>query len=287
MTRREFAFFVGPSAIVMAVLLIAPLFYVVYLSFQHLSLGGAPAFIGFANFEELWRDDQVRGALTFTLLYVVVTLPIHTLIGLGLALMLERVHRRVRSALISAYAMPFILTPVVGTLVFSWLFKDYWGVIPYLLDKAHIHVLWFSEPWPARAVVMLWGTWWTFGFNVMVLSAGLQTLPEDHVRAAVVDGADYWHRLRFIVIPHLMPFFALVTLFNVIDGFRVFDSIWVMTKGGPGTATETLAYLAYRIAFVLKQVGKGSALSVLTVLGTVALIAPLLYARSRSQARSV
>jgi multiple sugar transport system permease protein len=130
-------------------------------------------------------------------------------------------------------------------------------------------------------MIMLWGVWWTFGFNVMVLYAGLQTLPEDQLKAAIVDGADYWQRMRYIVIPHLLPFLSLVTLFNVIDGFRIFDSIWVMTKGGPGMATETLAYLTYRVSFVLKQLGKGSALSMLSVAGTLILMLPLLYSRAR------
>ncbi len=285
MTRREFALFVGPCVVVMGALLVAPLLYTGYLSLQHLTFGGLPSFVGTANYVDVLHDDQVGSAVGFTLLYVVLTLPVHTAIGLALALMLERVGRRTRAVLISAYAMPFILTPVVGTLLFSWLFKDHWGILPFLLDKVHIHILWFSQEWPARAMVMLWGVWWTFGFNVIVLYAGLQTLPEEQVHAAIVDGADYWQRLRYIVIPHLLPYLSLVTLFNIIDGLRIFDSIWVMTKGGPGTATETLAYLTYRVSFVLKQLGRGSALSMLSVAGTLVLILPVLYSRVRRHGR--
>lgn len=286
MTRREYALFVGPCVLVMGALLIAPLLYTGYLSLQHLTFGGSPSFVGIANYDDVMRDEQVGSAVGFTLLYVLLTLPVHTAIGFALALMLERIGSRVRALLISAYAMPFILTPVVGTLLFSWLFKDNWGILPFLLNKVHVHILWFSQEWPARAMVMLWGVWWTFGFNVMVLFAGLQTLPEDQVNAAIVDGADYWQRLRYIVIPHLMPYLSLVTLFNIIDGLRIFDSIWVMTKGGPGTATETLAYLTYRVSFVLKQLGKGSALSMLSVAGTLIVILPVLYSRMRRHGRS-
>ena len=285
MTRREFAVFVAPSMVVMGALLIAPLFFTAYLSLQHLTFGGEPTFVGAANYVDVLHDEQVGGAVGFTLLYVLLTLPVHTAIGLGLALMLEQVGPRARAVLISAYAMPFILTPVVGTLLFSWLFKDHWGILPFLLDKVHIHILWFSQEWPARTMIMLWGVWWTFGFNVMVLYAGLQTLPEDQVQAAIVDGAGYWQRLRYIVVPHLVPYLSLVTLFNLIDGFRIFDSIWVMTKGGPGTATETLAYLTYRVSFVLRQLGKGSALSMLSVAGTLLLMLPLLYFRVRRHGR--
>jgi ABC-type sugar transport system permease subunit len=229
MTRREFAAFVAPSALVMTALLIAPLIYTAWLSLQHLSFGGAPRFVGFSNYLDILHDDQFAGAVVFTLLYVLITLPVHTGIGLALALMLERVGSRFRGVLISAYAMPFIFTPVVGTLVFSWLFKDHWGILPFLLAKVGIHIQWFSQDWPARAMIMLWGIWWTFGFNVMVLFAGLQTLPEEQVQAAIVDGANYWQRLRYVVLPHLLPYLMLVTLFNVIDGLRIFDSIWVMT----------------------------------------------------------
>jgi multiple sugar transport system permease protein len=286
MTRREFAAFVAPSALVMTALLIAPLIYTAWLSLQHLSFGGAPRFVGFSNYFDILHDDQFAGAVVFTLLYVLLTLPVHTGIGLALALMLERVGSRFRGVLISAYAMPFIFTPVVGTLVFSWLFKDHWGILPFLLAKAGIHIQWFSQDWPARAMVMLWGIWWTFGFNVMVLFAGLQTLPEEQVQAAIVDGANYWQRLRYVVLPHLLPYLMLITLFNVIDGLRIFDSIWVMTKGGPGAATETLAYLTYRISFVLRQLGQGSAVSMISVIGTLILLSPLLYSRMRRHGRA-
>lgn len=286
MTRREFAAFVAPSAIVMAVLLVAPLFYTTWLSVQHLTFGGAPRFVGLGNYVDILHDEQVGGALVFTLLYVLITLPVHTGVGLALALMLERVNDRLRGFLISAYAMPFILTPVVGTLLFSWFFKDHWGILPFLLAKVGIHIQWFSQDWPARIMIMLWGVWWTFGFNVMVLFAGLQTLPEEQVKAAIVDGASYWQRLRYVVVPHLVPYLFLITLFNVIDGLRIFDSIWVMTKGGPGTATETVAYLTYRVSFVLKELGKGSALSMLSVAGTLLLLAPLLWSRMRRHAQA-
>lgn len=282
MTRWEFSLFVAPCVLVLAIFLISPLLYTAWLSLQHLTFGGVPTFVGAGNYRDLLSDPQVWNAVGFTLLYVIAILPVHTALGLLLALMLQRVGRRLRGLFISAYAMPFIMTPVVGTLLFSWLFKEYWGLLPYLLGKLHIHILWYSSEWASRVMIMLWGVWWTFGFNVMVLYAGLQTLPDEQLQAAVVDGANYWQRLRYIVIPHLLPYLLLVTLFNVIDGLRIFDSIWVMTKGGPGSATETIAYLTYRISFVLRQLGQGSALSILSVCGTLLLIAPLLYARGRS-----
>ena len=281
MNRREFHGFVGPCLLVMGGLLVAPLIYTAYLSLQHLTFGGVATFVGWQNYTEILQDGAFWGAVGFTLLYVLLTLPVHTLLGLFLSLLLERTGDRLRSVFISAYAMPFIMTPVVGTLLFSWLFKDHWGLLSYFLGKLHIHILWFSSEWAARVMVMLWGIWWTYGFNVMVIYAGLQTLPEELRQAAIVDGASYWQRLRYITLPHLVPYLVLITVFNVIDGLRIFDSIWVMTKGGPGNATETIAYLTYRTSFVLRQLGKGGALSMLSVLGTLIIIAPLLYARRR------
>ena len=281
MTRGAFYAFVLPCLILGGTLLVAPLAYTAYLSFQHLTFGGNATYVGWNNYQQILADREVWGALGFTLLYVAVTLPVHTALGLLLSLLLERVDGRARGIFISAYAMPFIMTPVVGTLLFSWPFKDHWGLLSYVLGALNIHVLWFSTEWAARAMVMLWGVWWTYGFNVMVIYAGLQTLPEDLRHAAMVDGASYMQRLRYIVLPHLLPYLTLVTLFNVIDGLRVFDSIWVMTKGGPGTATQTVAYLTYRTSFVLRQLGSGAALSMISVVGTLVLVAPLLFARRR------
>jgi multiple sugar transport system permease protein len=276
MRRREFALFVMPSAVLMAVLMIGPLVYTFYLSLQHLTFGSVPHFVGFQNYLDIFHERETWDAVWFTLIYVFGILPVHTSIGLVLALMLERVGNRMRAVLIPAYAMPFIFTPVVGTLVFSWLFKDHWGILPYLLAKIDIHVHWFIGVWPARIMVMLWGIWWSFGFDVMVLCAGLQTLPREQVQAAIVDGAGYWQRLRHIVLPHLMPYLLLITLFNVIDGLRVFSSVWV---------TESIAYLTYRVSFALRELGAGSALSMLSMVVTLLLVVPLLYARSRQSAQ--
>lgn len=279
MTRKEFVAFVAPSAAIMLLLLAVPLAATFYMSLQRLTFGGSPVFVGLDNFVAVLKDAQFHGALAFTLLYVAISIPMHTALGFCLALMLERVAVALRGALIAAFAMPFIMTPVVGTLVFSWFFKDYWGLVPFLLDKVGLHVLWFADPWPARWVLILWGIWWSFGFNVIVLFAGLQTVPEEVLNAAVVDGAGWFQRLRHIVVPHLLPFFGLITLFNLMDAYRIFDSVWVMTKGGPGTATETLSYLNYRVAFELKDLGRGSAISMLSILGILILTAPFWWRR--------
>lgn len=285
MNGKQFIAFVAPSAVIVLSLLALPLFVTFYLSMQQLTFGGSAMFIGLDNFRSLLHDAAFGHALLFTLQYLAFSVPVHTAIGLALALMLERVTPRLRGGLLAAFAMPFIMTPVVGTLVFSWFFKDYWGIVPFLLGKAGIHILWFAEPWAARCVIILWGIWWSFGFNVMVLFAGLQTMPGEVLNAAIVDGAGYLQRLRHVVLPHLLPFFALITLFNVIDSYRVFDSVWVMTKGGPGMATETLSYLNYRVAFELKDLGRGSAISMLSILGIIVLTTPLLMPRFKRAAR--
>ena len=151
MTGREFYFFAGPCVGVLGALLIAPLLYTGYVSLQHLTFGGVPTFVGVGNYVAILKDEQLWAAAGFTLLYVAATLPVHTALGLLLSLMLERTGSRLRSLLISAYAMPFIMTPVVGTLLFSWLFKEHWGLLPYLLGKLQIHILWFNGEWAARA----------------------------------------------------------------------------------------------------------------------------------------
>ena len=120
------------------------------------------------------------------------------------------------------------------------------------------------------------GIWSATPFVMLMLYAGLQAMPSDPIEAAIVDGATWWQRVRFVMIPYLRPIFLFIIMVNIMDAYRVFDSIAVMTKGGPGNDTATVMYYTYSVAFEQQLLGRGSAAVVLAVIGILALVSPFL-----------
>jgi multiple sugar transport system permease protein len=272
---REFWPFVLPSVLVMSALMVFPLLFTAYLSFHNFTLGETPRFVGWLNYARTLADERFWNSLGFTLLYTVCVIPAQILLGFALALLLNEVPR-LKRLLISGYLLPFIVTPVVGTLVVSWMFRDR-GLNSYLLSLLGIHIQWFSNPLAAKALLILYGIWSTVPFALMMIYAALQAMPMEPLEAAIVDGATWFQRVWYVVVPFLRPIFFFIAMISTMDAFRLFDSVAVMTKGGPGTATETVMYYTYGVSFVELLLGRGSSIVVLGVLIILALLSPLLY----------
>ena len=252
-----------------------PFAALIVLSAFNFSLGSTAGFVGVANYTATLTSGRFWSAVAWTLIYCAVTIPIELVLGLVIALALDRV-RRFRGLWLSAILVPFIVTPVVGTLVFGWLFKDYWGFYAQLLDRFGIYIPWYASEWGARALLILFRIWNTTPFVILVMFAGLQAMPLDPIEAAIVDGADGWQRLRHVVLPQLQPLIIFVATIALMDHFREFDSVMVMTAGGPGTSTETVMYLNYVVSFSEQALGRGAAMSVLAVVGVLLLLSPLI-----------
>jgi ABC-type sugar transport system permease subunit len=172
--------------------------------------------------------------------------------------------------------VPMIVPPVVGALVFSWMFRDDLGLYDWLLGRVGLNVGWFSEPGPARLMLVLEDVWHQAVFAALVLLAGLQGLPKEPLEAAQLDGASWAQQQRYVVLPALRGLIVFVTIMSVMDGFRVFDAISVITKGGPGGATESLMIYTFDVAIGQQRLGLGSAVGVLTVLGILLMLFPFL-----------
>lgn len=259
----------------MSALMVFPLLFTVYLSFHNFTLGETPRFVGWLNYARTLADERFWNSLGFTLLYTVSVIPAQILLGFVLALLLNEV-LRLKRLLISGYLLPFIVTPVVGTLVVSWMFRDR-GLNSYLLSLLGIHIQWFSDPVAAKALLILYGIWSTVPFALMMIYAALQAVPMEPLEAAIIDGATWFQRVRYVVVPFLRPIFLFIAMISTMDAFRLFDSVAVMTKGGPGTATETVMYYTYGVSFVELLLGRGSSIVVLGVLIILVLLSPLLY----------
>ena len=225
------------------------------------------------------QHNEFLEALKFTLLYVVITTPFVLVGGLLLALGVNHAARGLRGFLISASLLPFIITPVVGALAIKWLFRDN-GLVPHVLAQFGVEVFWMAQAWSARLLIILYGIWHVLPFAFIVLYAGLQSVPQDTLEAATIDGASRWQKLRFVTLPHLMPLVTFVTMIHLMDAYRVFEPVLVLTQG---TFTTSMQYLTYYVLLEENNPFKASAAAVLTILGIAVLLIPMLRKTWREQ----
>lgn len=233
--------------------------------------GSAASAMGVAN--EFWS------ALRFTLVYIALTTPLVLGLGFALALGASALTQRLKAVFITASLLPFIITPVVGALSIKWLFRDD-GLVAVLLAHFGVQVHWMAQAWSAQLLVILYGVWHVVPFAFIVLYAGLQSVPQDALEAATIDGASRWQKLRYVTVPHLMPLIVFVTLIHLMDAYRVFEPVLVLTQGA---FTTSVQYLTYHVLLVENNPYKASAAAVLTVLGIGVLLLPLLRRTWREQ----
>jgi len=279
--RKTFAGFIAPSIVVMAVLMVFPLVTTIVLSFNRILLrdlsGGE--WIGFQNYTDVLSDPDFWAAFRLTMLYVVIVVPFTIVLGLGLANLLDRV-KRGRGLYMAALLLPFIVTPVVGTLMVRNLF-DRGGLMSWLWDvvtDSPFVITGSNVKW----VLILHGIWAVTPFAVIVFFAGMQVLPEDRIEAADMDGAGFWAKQRFVVIPHLTALIIFVLLITIMDAYRVFDSSFVFGQS-VGQAAHTLQVYNLNVALTLGRVGKANAIAVITVIGIFVVLIPFLVKSYREQ----
>lgn len=283
MKRRDFLLLAGPSVVVMSVLMIAPLVTTAVLSLNRFSYGSDLSWVGLSNYTQLLGSPELHSSLVFTLFFVAGTTALKLILGFGVALLLNFAVRT-RSFFLGTLLVPLVVPPVVGALIFGWMFRSDIGIglYQYALTTFGIHVDWFSSTSGATLLLVLQNVWQDISFAALIFLAGLQTLPVEPLEAARVDGAGWLQRQRYIVVPALSGLFVFVAMMSIMDSFRVFDSIAVTTRGGPNGSTESLMFLTYKLSFQQSQLGLGSAMSILTVLGVVVLLVPFLV-RTRRQ----
>ncbi|MDE0609351.1 MAG: sugar ABC transporter permease [Anaerolineaceae bacterium] len=284
MSRKHFSFFVGPSVVIMLLLMVAPLLAAAWLGFQLITFRNvtSPEWVGLENYLFMLGDPGFWNALRFTLIYIVVTVPLQMIIGLGVALLLDQVST-FRGLYIAATLLPFIVTPIVGTLVFRQTFDRY-GIYPFILEQVFGLDINFFTTDNITWLVIFHAIWYVTPFAIITLFAGLQTVPQEPLEAAKVDGAGWLMRLRHVVLPHLRSLFLFIALISVMDAYRVFDSIFVLTKQNPiYSHIETLMYYNYLVAVEFQRLGRANAMSVLTVLGIFIILIPFLIISYREQ----
>jgi multiple sugar transport system permease protein len=283
MDRKTFTAFTAPSVFIMAALMVFPLVTTIFLSFNRIFLRDLSVveWIGFKNYTEVLSDGDFWAAFRLTILYVIIVVPVHLVLGLGVANVLDRV-KRGRGIYMSALLLPFVVTPVVGTLMVRDLF-DRGGLVSWIWE------VFTDDPFVITTNNVKWvliahGIWAITPFAIITFFAGIQTLPQERIEASNMDGAGFWAKQRFVVIPHLQSLITFVLLITIMDAYRVFDSSFVFGQSA-GKAAETLQVYNFNVALSsgIGRVGKGNAVAVITVIGIFIVLIPFLVKSYKEQ----
>lgn len=263
---RAGRWFLLPGLVFLFVIDLVPLLYSAWISLYHWWLVRPRdiRFVGLANYLRLAVDPEFRRAVVVTTLFTVGAVALEFLAGLGLALLFAqpfRFLRRIRVLLL----LPLFVVPVVGATMWRVIFHPELGVLNYYLQLLGLgQPAWLSDPTLALVSITLVDAWRTIPFMFLVMYAGLEVLPAELFEAAAVDGASRWQTFRYVTVPLLTFIMLLAVLIRGMDAFREFDIIFVLTGGGPGTATQTIQILNYR-AFGLGHMGVANAIGMVTL----------------------
>jgi multiple sugar transport system permease protein len=273
--------YLAPALAVMGGIADYPLLQVFYLSLhRRLLIFDINRFIGLENYRFLWQDDRFWNALRNTVYFTGVSVLAETLLGLGIALLLNRPFGW-RNGVRTLILLPWAIPTVVSARMWEWIFNPEFGVLNFFLGTK---VNWLGDPRLAMLAAVFADVWKTTPFVAVLLLAGLQVIPRELYQAARVDGAGTWVLFWKITFPLLKPVLLVVLIFRTLDAWRVFDMIYVLTAGGPANTTETLSLYAYKVLFQTLQFGYGSTLSVVTFLfvGAITVFYLNLYRRERT-----
>ena len=256
--------FVGPGIVWVLAFTIFPLLYSLRLSFYKARLGRPETFAGLDNYRRAFNDYRFWDTLEVTLLFVVASVTLTVLLGLGLALLFHRPMRGQRFFR-SIFILPLFVAPIaLGYLGLTIFHEEVGAVNTVLRAMGAINLpAWFSDVWLARLAIILVDVWQWTPFCFLVLLAGLQALPEEIYEAAVLDTASGWDTFRFITFPLLLPVLFTVTILRLVEAFKVLDIPFSMTSGGPGAATQTYSFYIYLTGLRNFNQGYASALAYL------------------------
>ncbi len=252
---------------------------------QNLGTKLQPVFVGIDNYMRLVGDGRFWQTFGTTTVFTVISVCLELLLGLGIALVLDRSFRGrniIRTIAILPWALP---TALIG-LAWTWIFNDRFGVVNDILLRLGLiktGINWLGEPTLAMASVIFADVWKTTPFASILLLAGLQSIPADLYEAHAIDGATPWQSFRQITLPLLMPQIAIALLFRFAQAFGIFDLISVMTGGGPGGATEVVSLYIYATTMRYLDFGYGAALVVVTFLLLIAAVAIAAWLLNRSR----
>ncbi|WP_035296303.1 carbohydrate ABC transporter permease [Brevibacillus thermoruber] len=265
--------YIAPALLFFAVFFFFPIAYVIYLSFHDWSLLNLEEieWVGLDNFAALWEDADFRQVLANTLLYTLATVGLGIVIAFFLALWLNR-RARVYGLVQAAVFSPHIVSLVSVAMLWMWLMDPQYGLLNALLEFVGLPAYtWLTDTKSALVSLIVVSLWKGVGYNTVVFIAGLQSIPRDIYEAAALDRSPWWRTLVSITVPMLSPTLFFLLVINTISSFQVFDTIYIMTQGGPVNSTNMLVFYIYEQGMDFYNGGIASAASVV-LLGMVGLL---------------
>lgn len=256
--------FLAPAALVLAVALFYPICYMIYASFLDWNPSqriGEAEFVGIRNYVKLFGDPNFRESLWVTLKFAGIVVTLEMIIGVGLALLLDR-NIRGMSVLRTLFILPMMIAPIVVGLMWRYMYHPTVGIFNKTLTSWGLEPIpWLSDGSWAFASVIIADIWQWTPFIFILSLAALQSLPSSAIEASKIDGATGWQQIFYIKLPLMLPVLIVTLLLRLIDSFKVLEVILVMTNGGPGLSTEILSLRINRTASEFRELGEAAAMS--------------------------
>jgi len=280
---RHYWPFILPAGIVVGAVILFPWVFTLFMSVNDFHVGGARTFAGAANYARMLEDDRFQWAILRTLYFTLLSVVFPVIFGVAAAVCFHR-NFPGRGLARTIFIMPMMATPVAISLVWTMMFHPQLGVLNYLLTSVGLPPsAWVYDPDTVIPTLVMVETWQWTPLVMLIVLGGLASLPTDPYEAAVLDGANMWKVFRHVTLPLVWPFVIVAAVIRGVDALKAFDTIFVISNGGPGTASETLNILLYLQAFSFYDIGYASAIVVVFFILIMMVTLLMLYFRQKDQ----
>jgi multiple sugar transport system permease protein len=260
---RRYWYFTLPAAVIVVSVILFPWLFTLFMSVHDWKVTGSTPFVGMANYQKMLVDDRFQWAMVRTLVFTAASVVAPVLLGVWAAVCFAS-NFRLRGFFRTLFVLPMMATPVAISLVWTMMFHPQLGVLNYLLSVVGLPPSsWVYDSSSVIPTLVMVETWQWTPLVMLIVLGGIASLPTDPYEAAILDGANTWQMFRHITLPLVWPFIVVASVIRIIDALKAFDTIYVITLGGPGTSSETLNILLYQTAFAYYDLGYGSAMVVI------------------------
>ena len=282
---RRYWMFAAPAALVVLLVILFPWIFTLYMSVHDWKVSGDTPFVGMANYAKMLTDERFLYSVVRTLWFTAASVAAPLILGVWAAVCFASKFR-FRGLARTLFVLPMMATPVAISLVWTMMFHPQLGVLNYLLTSVGLPPsTWVYDTTTVIPTLVMVETWQWTPLVMLIVLGGIASLPTDPYEAAILDGASSWQMFRHITLPLVWPFIMVAAVIRMIDALKTFDTIYVITLGGPGTASETINILLYQTAFAYYDLGYASAMVVVFFVLILLISLLLLRVRQREDLR--